>query len=121
MNRRLRLAGALAALLALSSYVVESVQAAVCLPVATANAEAGPEHDGMHHGPVQEAPQDDAPDAPQCPLGMAGMGGSCVAVSLPAAEAAPAAGFETPVPPVASASTLRDLLFAAPHFRPPRA
>lgn len=118
MIRRLRLAGALVALFALSAYVVESVQAAVCLPVADAAAQ----HGGMHHDTApQDAPQDGAPDAPQCPLGMAGMGGSCVAVTLPAAVAAPAAGFETPVRVIASTSTVTDLLFATPHFRPPRA
>lgn len=114
MIRRLRLAGALVALFALSAYVVESVQAAVCLPVADAAAQ----HGGMHH---DTAPQEGAPEAPQCPLGMAGMGGSCVAVTLPAAVAAAAAGFETPVRVVASTSTVTDLLFATPHFRPPRA
>ena len=120
MNRRLRLAGALVALLALSAYFAEGVWASVCMPgMDDAAAEHAPDaHAGMNHG-APSSP-DDAP-APDCPLGMTGMGSSCVAVSLPASVDAPAPPVESSSAALTSADDVHDSLLTAGHFRPPRA
>ena len=120
MNRRLRLLGALVALLAFSAYFAEGVWASVCMPGmedGTA-AHAADAHAGMNHG--APSPSDDAP-APDCPLGMTVMGGSCVAVSLPSSVEVPAPAAESSTAALASGDDGHDSLLTASHFRPPRA
>lgn len=120
MNRRLRLLGALVALLAFSAYFAEGVWASVCMPGMddAAAAHATDAHAGMNHG--APSPSDDAP-APDCPLGMTGMGSSCVAVSLPSAVEVPAPAVESSTAALTSADDVHDSLLTASHFRPPRA
>jgi hypothetical protein len=137
MNKRLRLIGALASLLALSAYFAESVWASTCPPDATA------EHSAAHHGGADAPPvaamtpssgsqhgdgpahgahvPADAQDAgtPLCPFGMAGPG-SCVSASLAAATtesrfAAAVAGLNIDMP-----GDHEDLLITAALFHPPR-
>lgn len=154
MNRRLRLVGALVALLAFSAYFAEGVWAAACLPGmedhASAHASAGMNHDspdtssghdspdahqphGASHASADAAAADaaaaletpaetpNAPDAPRCPLGMTGMGSTCVAASLPALVAAQVPALESSTVVLPAADALHDSLFTASHFRPPRA
>ena len=123
MNRRIRLIGALVTLVALSAYFAESVRASMCLPgmdmdMAVAGADANP-HAGMNHGPSDDS---NAPrtDMPECPLGMAGMGSSCVPMLMPATTATTTAPFEADVVGVTSVDSLHDLLISAAQFRPPR-
>ena len=120
MNRRLRLLGALVALLAFSAYFAEGVWASVCMPGMenAAAAHAMDPHAGMDHG--APTPSDDAP-APDCPLGMTVMGGSCVAVSLPSTVEVPAPAVESSTAALASGDDVHDSLLTASHFRPPRA
>jgi hypothetical protein len=129
MNRRLRFLAALLALFALSAYVGESVWASTCPPgMATPATTDGdlPEpgaHAGMHHGSAPASGDADPPrpDAPPCPLGMAGAGSSCVAAPLPAAATAMAqAALAHAATPLFLDST-HDRLLVAAHFRPPRA
>jgi hypothetical protein len=126
MHRRLRLVGALVALMALSAYFAEGVWASMCMPgtdVETAAHGAMDGHAGMSH--AAHAPADDSsrPDteAPDCPLGMAGMGSSCVVVSLPASVESPVPAVVTAAVAHAFADSLHDSLLTAAHFRPPRA
>lgn len=134
MNRRLRLLAALLALFAFSAYFAEGVYASLCPPgmdsqsaAAGMTSEHGSQHG--HHGALHHSapsPSDDpgpaGSDAPACPLGMAGAGGSsCVSVSLPAA--AGAMSLTAPIPSAAAVhlDTTHDRLLVAAHFRPPRA
>jgi hypothetical protein len=130
MNRRIRVLAALLALFAFSAYFGESVWAALCPPGMDAHAahagevaDAADAHAGMHHAPpAPEAdPGSTRSDAPACPLGMAGAGGSCVGVSLPARTdvlvPAPAEHATASIP----LDDSHDLLLVAAHFRPPRA
>ena len=119
MNRRLRLVGALVALLAFSAYFAEGVWASACMPAMDdgSAAHAMDTHAGMDHG---APPADDAP-APECPLGMTLMGGSCVAVSLPASVDVSAPAVESSSAALAAADDVHDSLLTAGHFRPPRA
>lgn len=126
MNRRLRLVGALVALMALSAYFAEGVWASMCMPGMDGEAPAHAAmdaHTGMSH--AAHAPADDSsrPDteAPDCPLGMAGMGSSCVVVLLPAPVESPVPSVETAAAGQSFADSLHDSLLAAAHFRPPRA
>lgn len=122
MNRRLRLVGALVALLAFSAYFAEGVWASVCMPgmddAAAAHAHAMDAHADMNHG--APSPSDEAP-APDCPLGMTSMGSSCVAVSLPSSVEVPAPAVESITAAVTSGDDIHDSLLTASHFRPPRA
>jgi hypothetical protein len=121
MNRRLRVLGALLALLAFSAYFAEGVRAAACMPgmddhgAEHASVDA---HAGMNHGSSGDT--DEAPDSPRCPLGMAGTG-SCVAVSLPAFVDDQGPAFESSTVLLAERDDILDSLSTAGHFRPPRA
>jgi hypothetical protein len=125
MNRRLRLVGALVALLALSAYFAEGVWASVCMPGmegtsaehAQADAHAAMGHTG--HASAGDSRSDS--DGPDCPLGMTGMGSSCVALSLPALIESSVPAAETAAAAQAFAGNLHDSLLTAGHFRPPRA
>jgi hypothetical protein len=123
MTRRIRLLGALVTLVALTAYFAESVRASMCLPgmdmdMAVAGAESNP-HAGMEHGTAGDP---DAPrtDLPECPLGMAGMGSSCVAMLIPATAATTIGASEADVAGATSIASLHDLLISAARFRPPR-
>ncbi|HSK19807.1 MAG TPA: hypothetical protein VK912_11725 [Longimicrobiales bacterium] len=119
MNRRLRLLGALVALLAFSAYFAEGVWASVCMPgMDEAAAHAMDAHAGMNHG--APSPSDDTP-VPDCPLGMTSMGSSCVAVSLPSSVEVPAPALESATAAVTSGDDIHDSLLTTSHFRPPRA
>jgi hypothetical protein len=124
MNRRLRVAGALLALIALSAYFAESVVAVACLPGMDHDALVleGAAHGSMHHdAPANTGPADDSRgDAPRCPLGMAG-GGSCVALILPVAVSVDRPGAADPETALPLIEDTHDLLLVAAHFRPPRA
>jgi len=114
MTRRFRLAGALVALLALSAYLAQGVQAVVCGPTVAAEAHEMP-HD-MHGGASDEAPA----GAPDCPLGML-MSGACSIAFLPA-PAAPVTMYAPNEVLLSDAAPVAiDLLIAAPPFHPPRA
>ena len=120
MKRRLRRIGALLALFALSAYSVEGARAAVCVPGTDdgAPAYASDAHAGMNHdvpSPSAEVP------APDCPLGMTGMGSSCVAASLPALADGPAPALESSTVELPVDDRIQGSLFTASHFRPPRA
>jgi hypothetical protein len=129
MNARLRLLAAILALFALSAYVAEGVLASLCPPAAeTGGVVAGERadpgaHAGLHHVPTESQGETEhsRSDAPPCPMGMAGAGSSCVAVSLPATVAV-----VQPAATIHEAALLLlehgpDLLLVAAHFRPPRA
>lgn len=121
MNRRIRLLGSLVTLVVLSAFLVESARASMCLPgtsMTAAGADAKP-HPDMDHGPADDsrAPHTDMAG---CPLGMAGMGGTCVVMLMPMTTPATTATSEAEgvgIPPV---SNLHDLLISAARFRPPR-
>src|SRR5690606_15167375 len=109
MNRRIRLIGALVTLVALSAYFSERVRAPMGLPgldmrMAVARPDANPDA-GMNHGPSDDS---NAPrtDMPECPLGMAGMGSSCVPMLMPATTATTTAPFEADVVGVTSVDSL---------------
>ncbi len=121
MTRRIRFLGALVTLVALTAYFAESVRASMCLPgmdMAVAVAESNP-HAGMEHGTGGDS---DAPrtDLPECPLGMAGMGSSCVAMLIPATAATTIGASEADVAGATSTADLHELLISAAQFRPPR-
>jgi hypothetical protein len=130
MRSRFRTLAALLALFAFSAYFAEGVWASLCLPGAETHVHMTTDADhhgshagGHHHAPVQSSGDSDSPrpDAPSCPLGMTGMGSSCVVASLPAststiAQAAP----EHAEIPLFLDST-HDRLLVASLFRPPRA
>jgi hypothetical protein len=129
MSRRLRFLAALLALFAFSAYFAEGVWASLCLPGSETHtsmvvgASDHGAHAGMNHAPGESSDDPGSPrsDAPPCPLGIAGAGSSCVAVSLPAAVttvAQVAPGYAGA--PLFLDST-HDLLVVASHFRPPRA
>jgi len=129
MMRSLRVPAALLALIALSLTFAESAVASLCSPGAEMGHAAASGHHGaaphaaMHHAAEQPAePSDESlPATPECPLGMAGAGGACVIVLLPAgapgAEGAPA--ISGSVLPAAADSPVH--LSVTAHFRPPRA
>jgi hypothetical protein len=124
MRSRFRTLAALLALLAFSAYFAEGVWTSLCLPGAETHVHMA--IDAAHHGshaPAQDSgdPDPSRSDAPSCPLGMTGMGSSCVVASLPAststiAQAAP----EHAEIPLFLDST-HDRLLVASLFRPPRA
>jgi hypothetical protein len=129
MIRRLRVPAALLALTALSLTLAESAVASLCPPGAEMGHAMASEHHGahppaaMHHASEEPAvPAGGShPATPECPLGMAGAGGPCVILLLPAcapvAEGLPAASGA--VLPAAADSPV--YLSVTSHFRPPRA
>jgi pimeloyl-ACP methyl ester carboxylesterase len=129
MRSRFRTLAALLALFAFSAYFAEGVWASLCLPGAETQVHMAMDathhgsHAAGHHAPAQDSgdPDPSRSDAPSCPLGMTGMGSSCVVASLPAststiAQAAP----EHAEIPLFLDST-HDRLLVASLFRPPRA
>lgn len=95
----------------------------MCLPgmdmdMAVAGADANP-HAGMNDGPADNS---DAPrtDMPECPLGMAGMGNSCIAILIASRTETTIPAPEAHVAGATSVASLHDLLISAPQFRPPR-
>jgi hypothetical protein len=129
MNRRIRFLAALLALFALSAYIGEGVWASTCPPgmetAATTDGdppEAGA-HAGMRHGPAPSSGDADppGPDAPPCPLGMAGAGSSCVAAPLPAVATTLAHAARAHAATPLFLDSTHDRLLVAAHFRPPRA
>jgi hypothetical protein len=129
MIPRIRFLAALLALFALSASIGESVWASMCPPGMEAHAslaEDGAErgaHAGMHHGSAPTSGDSDSSrsDAPGCPLGMAGAGSSCMAVSLPAATSTMTNGPRGHTAPTLFLDSTHDRLLLALHFRPPRA
>jgi hypothetical protein len=127
MRFRFRFLAALFALVALSAYFAEGVWASMCPPeTLSAGAEAPMEQDtngcplGISDAPADPSEQSRS-DAPVCPLGPLGVGGSCVAASLPATTAQippslPEGSLLSPSP-----DSARDLLLALAVFHPPRA
>ena len=121
MYRRIRLIGSLVTLVVLSAYFVESARASMCLPgmnMAVVGADAKP-HSDMDHGPAGDstAPRTDMAG---CPLGMAGMGSSCVVMLMPTATATTTAPSEADGAGISSVSNLHDLLISTARYRPPR-
>jgi hypothetical protein len=134
MKSRFRFAGALVALLALSAYFAEGVWAAMCSPeMRYASIESVTSYDTAHEdcaakvagAPTEpELPEPGEPhgsQAPKCPLGPLGVGGSCVAASLPTAAIRIAPTLPDGAQLSLSPDRARDLLLAAALFHPPRA
>lgn len=132
MKLLIRFIGALAALVALTVYSVESASASACPPqMQMAGVDGAVSLDAHGHsctkGMNQASSDEKGPseqsgsDAPDCPLGLMGASATCVAASLPATAdqsmpSLPAGSLLSPSPDRA-----RDLLLAAALFHPPRA
>jgi hypothetical protein len=127
MNRRVRLLGALLALVAFSAYFTESVVAAFCAPAgdhATQHAVSHAPAAGAEHVHADETDDSDAASPGTshesgCPLGMSGT--TCVAVSLPTI-----ASSVQILPTAGEADFVRDqsgttLLLIHTLYHPPRA
>jgi hypothetical protein len=125
LNGRIRMIGAVLALLALSTYFVEGLWASTCESrmVAGSGVEAPGilEHDGGHiHGLPDRSGDDTAPGKPICPLGVAGPGSSCVSLSLPSAGATVLTELDTYTSALHLPSRVPALLLSLDQFRPPR-
>jgi hypothetical protein len=88
MNARFRLVAALLALVAFSAYFAEGVLVAFCAPESSGHAEMAMDAPHVLHGESHGAAGHEMPaegaNAPHCPVGMGGGGGTtCVAASLP--------------------------------------
>ena len=122
MNRRIRFAGAVIALVALSAYFAESVRASMCLPgmdMGMAGEVAADAHANMEHGPADDS-QAPSSESPQCPLGMAGAGSTCVVLLMPAMTATSLPALEADVAGAVFVDGAHDLVISATQFRPPR-
>lgn len=128
MRLSVRVFGALLALTALSAYFAAGLWASMCpLEMQMAGVEqVVTEHEshcpeGMNHHSVDpsESPESPGSDAPGCPLGPLGAGGSCVAVSLPAPVTLMAPSSPGGATLSLSPDTARDLLLVAASLRPP--
>jgi hypothetical protein len=134
MKARFRTAGALVALFALSAYFAEGLWASLCAPemrnsgievvAAGETPHADCASDAAHAPAERDSGQPAEPHGsqpPKCPLGPLGVGGSCVAASLPTAATQMAPSYPEDARLSLSPDRARDLLLAAALFHPPRA